>query len=112
MADESNAALVANETTSLLDDGAESTSSVSTEQTDSHVLPKLQIFLLSVSRLVEPLACFVIFPFINQMIYETGVPVEDVGFYSGLIVGPQSIYASYIQLTSFRSPCFPSHKWS
>ncbi|KIW17943.1 hypothetical protein PV08_05138 [Exophiala spinifera] len=48
-------------------------------------LPKLQIFLLSASRLVEPVACFVIFPFINQMIYETGVPIEDVGFYSGLI---------------------------
>ncbi|PBP26011.1 major facilitator superfamily transporter [Diplocarpon rosae] len=49
-------------------------------------LPKLQIFLLCLARLVEPMAFFGIFPFINQMIKETGHLKEaDVGFYSGFI---------------------------
>lgn len=51
-------------------------------------LPKGQIFLLCYARLVEPVAFFSIFPFISQMIWETGHLKEvDVGFYSGLIVG-------------------------
>lgn len=50
-------------------------------------LPKLQIALLCYARLVEPIAFFSIFPFINQMIEETGnLDEADVGFYSGLIV--------------------------
>jgi hypothetical protein len=50
-------------------------------------LPKLQIFFLCFARLVDPISFFCIFPFVNQMIYETGnVNEEDVGFYSGLIV--------------------------
>lgn len=50
-------------------------------------LPKDQIFFLCFARLVEPIAFFCIFPFINQMIWETGQVAEtDVGFYSGLIV--------------------------
>ena len=50
-------------------------------------LPRAQIFLLCIARLVEPIAFFAIFPFINKMIYETGsVDEADVGFYSGLIV--------------------------
>jgi hypothetical protein len=50
-------------------------------------LPKLQIFLLCYARLVEPIAFFSIFPFINLMIFETGnLDESDVGFYSGLIV--------------------------
>jgi Major Facilitator Superfamily len=49
-------------------------------------LPKLQIFLLCYCSLVEPIAYFSIFPFINQMIKETGsVEEEDVGFWSGMI---------------------------
>lgn len=35
-------------------------------------LPKLQIFVLCYCSLVEPVAYFSIFPFINQMIKETG----------------------------------------
>jgi len=55
-------------------------------------LPKVQIFLLCYARLVEPLAYFGIFPFINQMIWKTGDIAEtDVGFYSGLIVSIQSM---------------------
>ncbi|KIW42009.1 uncharacterized protein PV06_05599 [Exophiala oligosperma] len=48
-------------------------------------LPKEQIFFLCVARVVEPIAFFSIFPFINQMIRDTGVAEQDVGFYSGLI---------------------------
>jgi MFS family permease len=52
---------------------------------DEH-LPIKQILLLCYARLVEPVAFFAIFPFINQMIYDTGeVPEARVGFYTGLI---------------------------
>ena len=57
-------------------------------QKDDHdkPLPRLQIFLLCYARLVEPVAYFCIFPFVNQMIKDTGdIKEEDVGFYSGLI---------------------------
>ena len=50
-------------------------------------LPKTQIFLLCYARVIEPIAFFSIFPFINQMIWEIGdIDEADVGFYSGLIV--------------------------
>jgi hypothetical protein len=49
---------------------------------------KAQVILLSCVRMIDPIAFFCIVPFVNQMIYDTGeVPEEDVGFYSGLIVG-------------------------
>lgn len=49
-------------------------------------LPKTQIFLLCYTRVVEPIAFFSIFPYINFMIEKVGgVEKEDVGFYSGLI---------------------------
>ncbi|KAF2230681.1 MFS general substrate transporter [Viridothelium virens] len=49
-------------------------------------LPTSQIFLLCYARLVEPAAFFCIFPFVNQMIRDTGdIDERDVGFYSGLI---------------------------
>ncbi|KAI0005771.1 MFS general substrate transporter [Xylariaceae sp. FL0662B] len=49
-------------------------------------LPKLQIFLLCYARLIEPIAFFSIFPYINQMVQENGnLDDADVGFYSGLI---------------------------
>lgn len=50
-------------------------------------LPKLQIFVLCVARVIEPMAFFAIFPFVNKMIWETGdLDESDVGFYSGFIV--------------------------
>ncbi len=50
-------------------------------------LPKVQIFLLCYSRMIEPIAFFSIFPIISKMIFETGNMEEaDVGFYAGLIV--------------------------
>jgi hypothetical protein len=55
-------------------------------------LPVGQIMLLCFARIVEPIAFFSIFPFINQMIEECGdVPETDVGFYSGLIVCHKSV---------------------
>lgn len=58
-------------------------------------LPKVQIFFLCFARLVDPISFFCIFPFVNEMIYETGnVDEADVGFYSGLIVRLSSPYGS------------------
>lgn len=48
-------------------------------------LPRFQIFLLCLTRLVEPIAFFSIFPYITYMIERIGVEKEDVGFYTGLI---------------------------
>ncbi|KAK1574243.1 major facilitator superfamily transporter [Colletotrichum navitas] len=49
-------------------------------------LPGWQIFLLCYARLVEPMAFFSIFPYINQMAQQNGNLADtDVGFYSGLI---------------------------
>jgi hypothetical protein len=49
-------------------------------------LPKAQILLLCFTRVVEPIAFFGIFPYINFMIEKVGnVRKEEVGFYSGLI---------------------------
>jgi hypothetical protein len=54
---------------------------------DDTPLPLGQIFVLCYARLVEPIAFFSIFPFVNKMIEQTGnVAMENVGFYSGLIV--------------------------
>lgn len=59
----------------------------SPEDGDDKPLPRTQIFLLCYARVVEPIAFFSIFPFINKMIWETGgLDEADVGFYSGLIV--------------------------
>ncbi|KAI9663902.1 MAG: hypothetical protein M1821_007392 [Bathelium mastoideum] len=53
---------------------------------DDKPLPFLQILLLCYARIVEPCAYFCIFPFVNQMIEDTGdIDKKDVGFYSGLI---------------------------
>lgn len=49
-------------------------------------LPKWQIIFVCYARMVEPIALFSIFPFINQMVKEHGQLADaDVGFYSGLI---------------------------
>ncbi|KAI9050323.1 hypothetical protein LZ554_005490 [Drepanopeziza brunnea f. sp. 'monogermtubi'] len=72
---------------SLLDhDSTETTSARETRHVEDTPLPKTQIFLLCLARLVEPVAFFGIFPYINQMIQEIGKLAEaDVGFYSGFI---------------------------
>ena len=65
----------------------EITPNIHNDEDEDKPLPQGQIFLLCYARLVEPIAFFAIFPFINKMIKETGDFDEaDVGFYSGLIV--------------------------
>lgn len=88
---------VADETTPLLVASEAGPTAPSNEQAPQHEnnprneeddkpLPKLQIALLCYARLVEPIAFFSIFPFVNQMLEETGdLDEADVGFYSGLI---------------------------
>lgn len=45
-----------------------------------------QVVLLCFTALVEPVAFFTIFPFVNEMIHvQGGVPEQDVGFWAGLI---------------------------
>jgi MFS family permease len=49
-------------------------------------LHKTQVLLLCYARMMEPLAFFSIFPYVNQMIQDLGgLEDTDVGFYSGLI---------------------------
>ena len=49
-------------------------------------LPKLQLLLLSYTRIIEPIAFFSIFPYITSMIETVGGKApEDAGFYAGLI---------------------------
>jgi hypothetical protein len=52
-------------------------------------LPKLQIFILFLTLFSEPIAGLVIYPFINQLVRETGVIQGDehkTGYYAGIIV--------------------------
>ncbi|KAI1494056.1 major facilitator superfamily transporter [Biscogniauxia mediterranea] len=61
------------------------------EDDENRPLPKAQIFFLCYARLIEPIAFFSIFPYVNQMVQRNGgsggraIPDADVGFYSGLI---------------------------
>ncbi|KAF3003074.1 hypothetical protein E8E13_007573 [Curvularia kusanoi] len=49
-------------------------------------LPKVQILLLSYTRIIEPIAFFSIFPYIASMIEDvSGKGPEEAGFYAGLI---------------------------
>ncbi|KAG1888927.1 major facilitator superfamily domain-containing protein [Suillus fuscotomentosus] len=51
-------------------------------------LPKLQMGILMVLQLVEPIASMSIFPYINQLIRELGITGGDdaaVGYYAGII---------------------------
>lgn len=54
---------------------------------DDTPLPLGQILSLCYIRLVEPIAFFSIFAFLNQMLWEIGdIGQGETGFYSGLIV--------------------------
>ena len=55
-------------------------------------LPKLQLFSIMYIQLTEPITASVIFPFVVQLVRETGITGGDeskVGYYAGFIV---SIY--------------------
>lgn len=65
------------------------------DEDEDRPLKRAQVFLLCYCRMVEPLAFFSIFPYINKMIKDTGgVREQDVGFYSGLIVSSAFSYPS------------------
>lgn len=69
-----------------IEDATEDTPLLDGDDIPGKPLPKLQIFLLCYSRMLEPVAFFSIFPYIAQMVARNGnLPPEDVGFYSGLI---------------------------
>ncbi|KAL1745896.1 major facilitator superfamily domain-containing protein [Schizophyllum fasciatum] len=54
-------------------------------------LPRLQLSILLLMRVAEPVAYTVIFPFINEMMEEvTHVPKNKVGYYAGLV---ESVFA-------------------
>ena len=66
--------------------GTDSDAAGATTSKDDKPLPKVQVLLLCYARVVEPIAFFSIFPYINQMLQDNGeLAEEDVGFYSGLI---------------------------
>ena len=49
-------------------------------------LPKLQLFILFYVQLAEPIASTVIYPFVNQLVRETGITNGDerkTGYYAG-----------------------------
>ncbi|KAG8731118.1 hypothetical protein FRC12_019891, partial [Ceratobasidium sp. 428] len=52
-------------------------------------LPVRQLFVLCLMRFAEPISFSVIFPFVNQMIEESGVTDDPkaIGYYSGLVEG-------------------------
>ncbi|OCH84812.1 MFS general substrate transporter [Obba rivulosa] len=58
-------------------------------------LPKLQLFILLYLQLAEPLTSTVVYPFVNQLVRETGVTGGDerkTGYYAGFI--ESSFYAT------------------
>ncbi|KAL2123092.1 hypothetical protein VTJ04DRAFT_3547 [Mycothermus thermophilus] len=56
------------------------------DDVDDRPLPVRQILALCYARLIEPIAYFSIFPYINEMVQRNGDLADtDMGFYSGLI---------------------------
>lgn len=60
---------------------------------DDKPLPMGQILVLCISRFVDPVSFFCIFPFIPKMVETMNVREEDVGFYTGLIVSTFTLTA-------------------
>ncbi|KIW02673.1 uncharacterized protein PV09_06110 [Verruconis gallopava] len=54
-------------------------------------LPMGQILVLCISRIVDPVSFFCIFPFLPKMVEKMNVPEADVGFYTGLIESLSSV---------------------
>ncbi|KAI9001565.1 MFS general substrate transporter, partial [Trametes punicea] len=71
------------------DAGSPSTSAPVSEQgVEETPLPKLQLFILLYLQLAEPITSTVIYPFVNQLVRETGVTGGDerkTGYFAGLI---------------------------
>ena len=52
-------------------------------------LPKLQLFIVCLIQFSEPITATVIYPFINQLVHETGITMGDerkTGYFAGIIV--------------------------
>ena len=73
----------ASETTPLLTDTPEAKSKQITP------LPRLQLFIICLIRITEPMCFQVIFPFINQMLLDVGAVKnpETVGYAAGVVSG-------------------------
>lgn len=64
----------------------DSSNNTQDDEDDDKPLPGWQVTVLCYARLIEPMAFFSIFPYVNQMAQENGNLADtDVGFYSGLI---------------------------
>ncbi|EIM82631.1 MFS general substrate transporter [Stereum hirsutum FP-91666 SS1] len=51
-------------------------------------LPRMQIIILLVMRVTEPVSYTLIFPFVNKMMEEiAGIPPSQVGYYAGVVEG-------------------------
>ncbi|VBB72293.1 Putative permease of the major facilitator superfamily [Podospora comata] len=69
------------------------------EEESEPPFPASQILLLCLARLLEPIAFFSIFPYINKMAQENGaLPDTDVGFYSGLIESLFSLTQMFVMI--------------
>lgn len=82
---------------------------------ESKSLDMTQIFLLCYTRVVEPIAFFSIFPYINYMIEKTGgIPKDSVGFYSGLIESLFSLTQMFVMIFWGRVSHLPEYnaQWS
>lgn len=87
----------------ILQDAPKGSDDEEDEDEEGHVveipLPRKQIFLLCFARMIDPVAFFGIFPFVNKMIQEVGhVAKADVGFYSGTIVSTPSLNMRVLNL--------------
>ncbi len=64
-------------------------------------LPKLQLFILLYLQLAEPITSTVIYPFVNQLVRETGITSGDerkTGYFAGLIVSALVLYLSLLTM--------------
>ena len=59
--------------------------SVPIQDPEDRPLPTGQLLLLCFARLTEPVAFFSIFVYVNEFVYETGIPREQCGWYTGFI---------------------------
>lgn len=62
---------------------------VSSKKLKATPLPKLQILILMMVMLAEPISSTVIYPFVNQFVRDTGITNGDerkVGHFAGLLV--------------------------
>lgn len=80
-------------------------------------LPMGQVFILSIARVIDPIAFFSIFPFVPSMVESMDVAEVDVGFYTGLIVclGSPPVFHTtpaclVLRMNCDRNPSFQSYR--